>query len=110
MTASKSLRLLALAVLLAALSASRLLSLAPAHGADDALIAAEKRAKAAEDRANAAEKRARATERELNALRAEKGRRGESPSEAAERAADRETARKLDEIITQQLLRDAGRR
>lgn len=72
-----------------------------ARAGDDS--AAERRAQAAEKRAQAAEKRAQDAERQLKASRA-------GPSAAAERAAEIETTRRLNEVITQQILRDAGGR
>lgn len=83
--------------------------LRPALGDQDAVAAAERRAAAAEARARAAEKRAKDAEEELRAVRASR-KRNTGTSDASDRAADRETSQRLDDIITQQLLRDAGRR
>lgn len=94
-----------LCVVLSVLSGLGMLSGLPlARAGDDRAAAAERRAQAAEERATAAERRARDAERQLRASRAR-------PSAAAERAAEIETTRRLNEVITQQILRDAaGRR
>jgi hypothetical protein len=71
---------------------------------------ADKRARDAERRAKAAEERAARAERDLRALRAARKRELERAKAAADEVEDRETSRRLDRLITEQLLRDAGRR
>lgn len=78
-------------------------SMHAARAGDGAADRAEQRAEAAEERARAAEARARKAEEQLRRLQSRS-------NDAAQRAADRETSRRLDAIITDQLLRDAGRR
>lgn len=71
-------------------------------------LTAEDRAEAAEARAEAAEARARKAERELRALKSRRRgpRSARRPSEV-ERQTDKEAARRLDELINRQYLRDA---
>lgn len=80
----------------------------PALGEEDPVAAAERRAEAAERRARAAERRAKDLEKQLKAARARKAPHPTAQSDA-DRAAERETSRRLDDAITRQLLRDAGR-
>jgi hypothetical protein len=84
---------------------------APAVAADEALAEAQRRAEAAEKRALAAEKRVKELERQLKAKSGPATRRAPQPGSdsAADRAAERETTRRLDDAINRQYLRDLNR-
>ncbi|MBX9589298.1 MAG: hypothetical protein K2X43_08335 [Hyphomonadaceae bacterium] len=86
-----------------ALAAGGLLSPTVLKADDDA----EQRVRAAEERAKAAEKRAMDAENRLKAMARKDARRR---ARDVDPEAEREASRRLDEMITRQYLRDAGRR
>lgn len=96
----------------AALLGLGLALLAPtAVASDESLADAQRRAEAAEKRAMAAEKRVKELEGQLKAKPGPTTRKAPHPSSdsAADRAAERETTRRLDDAINRQYLRDSGR-
>lgn len=84
---------------------------APAVANDESVADAQRRAEAAEKRALAAEKRVKELEAQVKGKPGQATRRAPHPSSdsAADRAAERETTRRLDDAINRQYLRDSGR-